>query len=149
MNRFDYERIPVPMLESLQWYVTDGRRPGHFLTAVLSNDLKNACARADDVNIALLPVYVAYLYNDAPANCWGSYAMVDAWIAEHAEAATTGANQVKDEPSDALIEEIAVFVSHLRDDYLSELQSVKSTARQIREQFVPSAAERRRRAETL
>jgi hypothetical protein len=53
--------------------------PGEFLQAVLANDLKDACGRADSTNVHLLPVYVTFLYNKAPAACWGSREAIVAW----------------------------------------------------------------------
>jgi hypothetical protein len=74
------DALPILQLEALRRYIEHGILPGHFLTAVLRNDLKEAVARADPVNQALLPVYVQWLYNRAPAACWGSPAQVAAWI---------------------------------------------------------------------
>jgi len=48
--------------------------------AVLCNNLNEACARADDENITLLPVYVAFFYNEAPSACWGSPENVRTWL---------------------------------------------------------------------
>lgn len=80
MNRFDYSRIPPHMMESLRDYIDQGVPPGDFLLAVLTNNLSEACGRADDINIQLLPVYSAWLYNEAPAGCWGSPDQVLAWM---------------------------------------------------------------------
>lgn len=73
--------IPARMLPSLQRYIEHGILPGEFLQAVLRNDLREAVGRADDENKPLLPVYIAWLYSDAPAGCSGSSAKVDAWAA--------------------------------------------------------------------
>lgn len=85
MTCFSSALIPAYMLESLRLYVTDGIQPGHFLTAVLSNNLIEACKRADSTNLTLLPAYASYLYNDVPSSCWGSPEKVAAWLAQHAE----------------------------------------------------------------
>jgi hypothetical protein len=53
--------------------------PGRFLQAVICNDLKEACGQADNENIHQLPAYVAYFYNHAPHNCWGSRDIMMAW----------------------------------------------------------------------
>ena len=50
--------------------------------ALLCNDLTKAISRADDESLALLPVFVAYLYWDVPSGCWGNYAIVNEWIAK-------------------------------------------------------------------
>lgn len=72
--------IPGHMLDSLRGYIEHGCPVGHFLTAVLENDLAEACARADDDNMRVIPAYVAYLYNEAPGACWGSPENVSAWL---------------------------------------------------------------------
>jgi hypothetical protein len=70
--RFQDRSVPEHDHGSLVRYILDGVIPGGFLQAVLSNDLREACARADDQNLFAIPVIVAWLYNYAPANCWGS-----------------------------------------------------------------------------
>jgi hypothetical protein len=68
------------IIESIRFYVKSGLEPGSFLTAVICNDLKEACARADRENIRRLPAIVAYFYNETPSPCWGSRARMDAWM---------------------------------------------------------------------
>lgn len=80
MNRFDYNQIPEHMMAAIERYVQHNIRPGGFLTAVLSNDLKEACSQADDHNINIIPVYVAYFYNKIPSGCWGSRDAVERWL---------------------------------------------------------------------
>jgi hypothetical protein len=55
---------------------------GGFLYAVLSNDLEQACARADGQNRYLLYDIMFYLFNEPtiPAECWGSPKRVKAWV---------------------------------------------------------------------
>ena len=72
--------IPERMMGGIRRYIDEQIPPGHFLTAVLCNDLKEACGRADDENMRNLPAYVAYLYNEVPANCWGSEDAVNKWL---------------------------------------------------------------------
>ncbi len=72
--------IPRYMLDPLLRYIEHGEPPGDFLTAVICNDLFKACGRADDFNLANLPAYTAYLYNEAPSECWGSKEKMQAWI---------------------------------------------------------------------
>jgi len=71
--------IPGNMHGGILRWVENGIPPGHFLTAVLCNDLREACTRADDQNIHLIPEYVSWLYNHAPGQCWGSPERFDAW----------------------------------------------------------------------
>lgn len=75
------ERIPEHMCEGLRLYLEMHVKPGDFLMAVLSNDLREACTRADHINIRLLHVYVAYLWNHASAYAWGNAERVEAWLA--------------------------------------------------------------------
>jgi hypothetical protein len=65
--------------DALGRWIEHGIEPGHFLTAVLANDLKEAISRGDEDAIDNIPHIVAYLYNDAPSVCWGSYEKVRAW----------------------------------------------------------------------
>lgn len=71
--------IPDYMRLGLREYILNGRPVGHFLTAVLNNDLKGACNRADEVNQKSLYQYVFFLYNYAPRECWGRPGATDAW----------------------------------------------------------------------
>ena len=73
--------IPVRMMAPLLRYVEHGIQPGHFLMAVLCNDLIGAVGRADDENLRNLPAYVGYLYHEMPSVCWGSPEIVRAWTA--------------------------------------------------------------------
>jgi len=41
---------------------------GHFLTAVIKNDLVGACVNADSTNRLVLPLYVIFLHNCAPGD---------------------------------------------------------------------------------
>ena len=67
----DYSKIPEDTLETLQAFIKTGRPMGDFCTAVVNNDLKEACGRADEHNAAALFDIVAWLYNHAPAGAWG------------------------------------------------------------------------------
>lgn len=78
--RFRSFYIPERVMGAIQRYIEEGCPPGHFLTAVICNDLQEACGRADDENLANLPAYVSYFYNKAPASCWGSPQKMAAWI---------------------------------------------------------------------
>jgi len=72
--------IPDHMMAGLLRYIEHRVMPGDFLQAVLANDLKDAVGRADNTNINILHVYVTFLYNEAPAKCWGSREAIAAWI---------------------------------------------------------------------
>lgn len=73
-------RVPPHMHEGLLAYVIERCPPGGFLWAVLSNDLQGAVGRADDENIRNIPAIVNWLYNEAPAACWGGHAQVARWL---------------------------------------------------------------------
>jgi len=60
------------IIKSLNLYVTHGIQPGHFLTAVLENDLSEAMKRADVENRGQLFLICRYIYNVLPGDCHGS-----------------------------------------------------------------------------
>ena len=74
--------IRQEMMEALERYLDHGIPTGGFLRAVLAHDLMEACQRSDHWNLPNLPAYAAYMYNEIPSNCHGSYKIVDAWIAQ-------------------------------------------------------------------
>jgi hypothetical protein len=71
--------IPEHMRDGVALWLIHGIRPGSFLTAVLCNDLKTACLKADDINRDCLRDWVQFFYNYTPHNCWGSPDRVIAW----------------------------------------------------------------------
>ena len=79
-QRFISCGLPEYMWGGMQRYLFSGIPPGHFLTAVLCNDLRECIGRADDTNVRLLREYVLFLYNDTPSGCWGSEENYRAWI---------------------------------------------------------------------
>ncbi len=74
-------RLPDHMRRAVERYVLHGIPPGHFLTAVVENNLRSAVERADSTNVDLLPAYVRFFHTSAPADCWGSPQRVKDWIA--------------------------------------------------------------------
>jgi len=88
--------IPERMMPSLRRYIDEKKKPGNFLTAVIRNDLREACGLADDENMRNLPAYVAYFYNEAPSICWGSQAIMDAWLTVGEEERNEKANETLD-----------------------------------------------------
>lgn len=81
MNKYDidYSRIPEHTREGIQRFVEDGYIPGNFLCAVLSNDFVKVCGLADDINCEHLLEWADFLYNELPANCWGSEDKMKKW----------------------------------------------------------------------
>ena len=72
--------IPEHTQAALDRYVNHRIAPGGFLTKVLCNDLFGAVGQADSANRAALPEIVVYIYNELPANCWGSQEIVWRWL---------------------------------------------------------------------
>ncbi|WP_310473844.1 hypothetical protein [Sandarakinorhabdus sp.] len=71
--------VPLGLHGGLIRWIIKGIPPGSFLLAVLTNDLREACGRADDFNRTRLFDLVRFLYNHAPRGCWGSQHAVEAW----------------------------------------------------------------------
>ena len=80
MIDFTYRCIAEATMSALELYVKERIPTGSFLEAVLCNDLREAIGRADENNQRVLPEIVAWLYNEAPSNCWGSREKVTAWL---------------------------------------------------------------------
>lgn len=76
-----YAAIPARMQEALRRYVVQGIKPGNFLTAVITNNLRNAVGYADEENLPLLKLYVQWFYNVAPGGCHGTAANMQEWMA--------------------------------------------------------------------
>lgn len=73
-------KIPEYTKEDIDQYVTRRIPPGDFLHAVLCNDLMEAMGRADDENREAIYAICVYIYNNIPANCWGSKEKVELWL---------------------------------------------------------------------
>ena len=71
--------ISEATLDAIDAWVVQARDCGGFVSAVLCNDLFAALSLADPVNRVQLPNIVRYLYNEAPAACWGDEELVDEW----------------------------------------------------------------------
>ncbi len=81
MANLNYDKVPVPhMASAVQRYIENRIPPGHFLTAVICNNLKEAFARADADNSAAMHGWVRWFYNEAPSNCWGSHDAMRDWL---------------------------------------------------------------------
>jgi hypothetical protein len=76
----EYDQIPTRTIDAINGYVNEGRSVGGFLWAVLSNDLQGAVGRADLENLDALVAIVRYVYNEIPADAWGSEEKVKQWI---------------------------------------------------------------------
>lgn len=67
-------------------YIEYGIEPGGFATAIVSNDLKSAVARADLSNQKRIVDIITAFYNYAPSACWGSLDNYLQWIDAGVEA---------------------------------------------------------------
>lgn len=77
---FNYEKLPESLRDGMKRYVEDGLLPGHFLTAVLENNLFSAVMRADANNLKELPSIVKWIHWKIPSSSHGSDITVKAWI---------------------------------------------------------------------
>jgi hypothetical protein len=75
----EYAAIPGSTQDGLTRYVENRIFPGGFLTAVLSNDLMQAVAKADNNNIVALPLIAKFIYNRMPMQCHGSITKMEQW----------------------------------------------------------------------
>lgn len=73
--------IPERMAAKLDGYIQRGEETGHFLTALICDNLHETVARADAENLANLPAFCSFLYNYAPSLCHGSKQKMENWIA--------------------------------------------------------------------
>jgi len=72
--------LPEHMREGMKRYLEHGIEPGSFMMAVLTNNLKEAFARADHLNKHYIGNIVSYCYNEIPGAAWGSPENVEAWM---------------------------------------------------------------------
>ena len=72
--------VPEHLVSGLALYLVARLPPGHFLTAVLSNDLREAIGHGDAASIAGLKPLVVYLFNRVRGDAWGSAQKVTDWL---------------------------------------------------------------------
>ena len=77
---YNYETLPEGLQGGMQRYLEQGIMPGHFLTAVLKNNLFEAVMRADADNLKELPNIVKWIHWEIPSSSHGSDITVKAWI---------------------------------------------------------------------
>ena len=73
--------IPAHIAPGLIRYIHEHVQPGGFLLAVFENDLFKTFAKADMSSRGALERITSYIYNHAPAGCWGSKEAVKQWLA--------------------------------------------------------------------
>lgn len=76
----NWNLVPEHIRDGIRLYVERGIPPGSFLQAVICNDLREACGRADDINRSRLFQIVQFFYLDTPSGCWGSSKHYSDWI---------------------------------------------------------------------
>lgn len=76
----DYRLIDDEILTAINRYVIQHEPAGHFVMAVLKNDLQEAFARADDNNSTFMFHVVSYCHNEIPGSCWGSPMKIAQWL---------------------------------------------------------------------
>ena len=77
---YNYNTLPTALQGGMKRYIEDGIAPGHFLTAVLKNNLFEAVMRADADNLKELPNIVKWMHWEIPSNAHGSIIKVKEWI---------------------------------------------------------------------
>ena len=75
-----YPTIDYHILLALHRYATKHILAGHFVTAVLSNDLREAIGRADSETLIALHPIVYFCHDEIPDICWGSKKKVENWL---------------------------------------------------------------------
>jgi hypothetical protein len=75
-----YAKLDEKFRAGIERYIERQIHPGSFLTAVLSNDLRESFGKADQWSREKLFDLVCWLYSYAPGNCWGSPAHVREWL---------------------------------------------------------------------
>lgn len=79
--------LPEYMREAVSWWIEKGEphpsRFGHFMWAVLTNDLSGSFAHADIQNRLAMFEWAVFLHNYAPRDCHGSEENLLAWYAAH------------------------------------------------------------------
>lgn len=80
LERMERHGVPEHLREGLMLYLVHHIQPGHFLVAVLQNDLEGAFGRGDENSIAGLPAIMRFLVNDAPGVSYGGPTSVRCWL---------------------------------------------------------------------
>lgn len=75
----NYQNAPNNFGDAWKIYVECGVRMGSFAEALLTNNLPEAMARADSININLIPAHIRWMMDNLPEECWGSRESYEAW----------------------------------------------------------------------
>lgn len=71
--------VPQHLHEGAIRYVAEGVKPGGFLVACFENNFVDAMCRANGLEMIELLAIAKWIYNEAPARCWGSPGIVQTW----------------------------------------------------------------------
>ena len=85
LHALDHARVPDHLHDGLMNYLRYGIPPGSCLQAILSNDLKEACFKADPVTEGAFRHIVLFLASHAPWDSWGSEDAYTAWVTTGSE----------------------------------------------------------------
>jgi len=80
MQRMKYPTAPIHILDAITDYANNHTPHGHFVTAVLENNLSEAIFRADSNSLAGLEDIVRFVYWEIPHSSHGSVEKVNAWL---------------------------------------------------------------------
>ena len=78
-------RLPEAIYVAIESYADHGQKPGHFLMAVLTNNLLEAVGRADQESMQRLRDIVGYVHNELPAPIHGDPDKVRMWLDANGE----------------------------------------------------------------
>jgi hypothetical protein len=76
----EFSRIPEHILRGLYGYVEHRQATGHFLNAVLTNNLFDAISRADKEALAALREIVVFVHMEVRSDAYGSSQKVQEWL---------------------------------------------------------------------
>lgn len=76
----EFRLIPEHILRGLYGYVEHRQATGHFLNAVLTNNLFDAISRADKEALAALREIVVFVHMEVRSDAYGSSQKVQEWL---------------------------------------------------------------------
>lgn len=76
----EFSRIPEHVLAGVYSFVEHRTEPGHFLSAVLCDNLFEAVGRADKESGAALRELVCFIHCEVPTMCYGNTIKVRGWL---------------------------------------------------------------------
>lgn len=78
-KKFRLHALPRHMEDGTIRWICYGIKPGSFLWATVTNDLRDATLRADEENIHRLRDWMLFFQNDTPPGCWGGKTLATIW----------------------------------------------------------------------